>query len=270
MKICSGLFGGLAMASVIGMGIGVARADTILWIDDSSGVIGTVDVNTHAVNVIGNTGLGSNLTDLGFTASGNLYSTTFTGLYSINQSNAAATFLGNYSVGDSGMNGMVGSGANLLASSNATAEVYSVSPGAPGSATNYAPSPGVSAGDLAFGPGGLFESVIDPSNGFDALADINTDTIIGDFTGDLTALFGLTYSNGVMYGIDGTEVYSVDVATAGLTPLFNYSGSGLGAANGAAVLGEAVPEPSSLPLLLAGLGLIGGTFFFGRKKAMAA
>jgi hypothetical protein len=28
-----------------------------------------------------------------------------------------------------------------------------------------------------------------------------------------------------------------------------------------------VPEPSSLPVLLAGLGLIGGAFYFGRKKA---
>jgi hypothetical protein len=28
-----------------------------------------------------------------------------------------------------------------------------------------------------------------------------------------------------------------------------------------------VPEPSSFPLLLAGLGLIGGAFYFGRKKA---
>jgi hypothetical protein len=30
---------------------------------------------------------------------------------------------------------------------------------------------------------------------------------------------------------------------------------------------SAVPEPSSLPMLLAGLGMIGGAFYFGRKKA---
>lgn len=33
-----------------------------------------------------------------------------------------------------------------------------------------------------------------------------------------------------------------------------------------AVTSSAVPEPSSLPLLLAGLGLIGGAMYFGRKK----
>jgi hypothetical protein len=34
-----------------------------------------------------------------------------------------------------------------------------------------------------------------------------------------------------------------------------------------AITFTAVPEPSSLPMLLAGLGLIGGAFYFGRKKA---
>ena len=30
------------------------------------------------------------------------------------------------------------------------------------------------------------------------------------------------------------------------------------------------PEPSSLPMLLAGLGLVGGAFYFGRKKVLAS
>lgn len=33
---------------------------------------------------------------------------------------------------------------------------------------------------------------------------------------------------------------------------------------------DPVPEPSSLPMLLAGLGLIGGAFYFGRKKVLAS
>jgi len=31
-----------------------------------------------------------------------------------------------------------------------------------------------------------------------------------------------------------------------------------------------VPEPSSLPMILAGIGLIDGAFYFGRKKMAAA
>jgi hypothetical protein len=33
---------------------------------------------------------------------------------------------------------------------------------------------------------------------------------------------------------------------------------------------SSVPEPSSLPMLLAGLGLIGGAFYFGRKRTKAS
>ena len=40
--------------------------------------------------------------------------------------------------------------------------------------------------------------------------------------------------------------------------------------SGNSIIATAVPEPSSLPMLVAGLGLIGGALYFGRKKAMAA
>ena len=36
------------------------------------------------------------------------------------------------------------------------------------------------------------------------------------------------------------------------------------------LIGRRVPEPSSLPVLLMGLGFIGGALYFGRKKAIAA
>ena len=35
------------------------------------------------------------------------------------------------------------------------------------------------------------------------------------------------------------------------------------------VSAAAVPEPSSLPMLLAGLGLVGGALYFGRKRVLA-
>ena len=39
---------------------------------------------------------------------------------------------------------------------------------------------------------------------------------------------------------------------------------------GAPTFTGSVPEPSSLPMLLAGLGLIGGAFYFGRRKVKAS
>jgi PEP-CTERM motif len=39
---------------------------------------------------------------------------------------------------------------------------------------------------------------------------------------------------------------------------------------GAPIFTGTVPEPSSLPMLLAGLGLIGGAFYLGRRKVKAS
>ena len=56
----------------------VARADTILWIDDANGNIGQVDINTQSVvaGSVQNTGLGTNLTDIAFGTNKVLYGTT--------------------------------------------------------------------------------------------------------------------------------------------------------------------------------------------------
>jgi len=48
---------------------------------------------------------------------------------------------------------------------------------------------------------------------------------------------------------------------------------GCGTFAGCEISGEpvsGVPEPSSFPMFLAGLGLIGGAFYFGRKRARAS
>jgi hypothetical protein len=72
-------------------------------------------------------------------------------------------------------------------------------------------------------------------------------------------------STGIMYAVNGTQIYTVNTANATLTPLFD-SGHGLGVANGTAFLGEATaaPEPASLAVL--GVGLLGLGFVVSRKR----
>ena len=68
-----------------------ASAAPILWVDDSSGNLGTVDVATGTVHVIGNTG--HILTDIAFDPSGNLFGITFGQLFRIDKNTAAATLI---------------------------------------------------------------------------------------------------------------------------------------------------------------------------------
>lgn len=123
-----------------------------------------------------------------------------------------------------------------------------------------------SAGDLAFNGHTLYESAL--GNGGDMLVNVTTHTAIANFTvagAPLQSVFGLaTDSVGTTYAVDGTEIYSVNLTNAVLTPILDYSGHGLGDANGTAFLAEninpAVPELSTWTMMFlgfAGLALLG-------------
>jgi fibro-slime domain-containing protein len=63
-------------------------------------------------------------------------------------------------------------------------------------------------------------------------------------------------------GVNTLDIFFADRHVTGSELAFNADVLTIGTRS-------AVPEPSSLPMLLAGLGLIGGAFYFGRKKATA-
>jgi len=246
---------------------GSAKADVNLWIDDVSGNIGLVDITTGVVSRVNNTG--QDLTDIGFVGT-QMYGTDFGVLYSVNDTNGAASAIASWGPGGGGMNAMVGSGSGLLVASNSTTDVYSST--LLGNQTVYKSSPLPSAGDLAFGKNGnLYESGIDPFTGDDALVDVTTAKDLGLFTFSGTPdnsneVFGLaTDSAGVTYAVAGTTIYSVNLTTAVLTPVLDYGGNpaGLGVAQGTAFVMEntppppAIPEPSTWALMVIGFVCLG-------------
>jgi len=241
------LLAAAAFATMVGMGATTVAyaADPQIWISDSAGDIGLVDVNTGAVSKLNNTG--HVLTDIGFIGT-QLYGTDFTHLYSVSTATGAATLVGTLPGGGGGMNALVGSGASLLGASNADNNLYSINPTTAATTVLTTGLPGVSAGDLAFAGGTLYASETDPANGNDMLVNVTTKTKIGDFTAGgnpLGAVFGLAYTDGTMYAVDGTEIYSVNLANGALSALSNYGGQGLADAFGAAVVNESnAPGPT--------------------------
>jgi PEP-CTERM motif len=258
-QLLYGVASAVVMYSFVG-GAGLAYADVNLWIDDSSGNIGLVDVTTGKVSFVHNTGW--IMTDIGFIGS-QMYGVTFPNLFSINKTTGASTLIGS-TFSDPGMNALVGAGTGLLGASNTTTttNIYSINP-TTAALTVRATSPLPSAGDLAFAGGTLFESAVD-LNGFDRLVDVTTHSIVGQFHTPTTFGFsnvnGLADNGATMYAVAGTEIYSVNLGNGLLTPVLNYSGHALGAANGAAFDPPGtIPEPSTWMMML--LGFVGLGFF---------
>jgi hypothetical protein len=237
---------------------------SLLWISDNSGHVGEVNTVTGAVTNVHSTTGNTELTDLGFTSNGTLYGTTFTTLYSVNQTTGALTFVGNYGYGGGGMNALLGNGSGLLAASNATSTVYSVNVSSPSTQTNFANTGNfTSAGDMALANGKLYESVV--NGGVDGLYDATDHAFIGNFSTNTNSLFGLAFDGTTMYAVSGTELYSVNLSNASLTALFNFGGHGLSSADGAAFMTEGVPEASTWAMMI--LGFLGLGFMSYRKKA---
>ena len=226
----------------------------ILYVSDSSGNIGEIDLTALQVvaGSVHNTGVV--LTDIGFNSAGKLYGTSFTSLYSINSTTDAATLIAAYSAGGGGINALVGSGDDLLAASNATNAIYTIN-ATTGAASTYAAGVARSSGDLLFSGSNLFESAIS-STGASELVSVTSGKVVGTFAvgsvggTTLSNVYGLANDGTTTYAIAGTQVYSVNLTNAVLTPLFDYStaenGQNLGAASGIASINEATL--ASLPV----------------------
>ena len=246
---------------VSGIGASVAHAGPILYVSDSGGRLGTVDVATGATVVLGNMGVA--MTDIAFDASGHLFGTDFDNLYSINPTTAAITLIGSMGVTDA--NALVfGSDGTLYEAGNSGNGLRSVNT-ATGATTVLGSIGFSSGGDLAFNGGNLYLATstqlvrvgLSPVSG----------TLVGSF--GFSNVFGLaTGDDGVLYGISGHDVFSVDTTTGAGTYKSTYNAGLLSDAYGSSFFKEAtapVPEPTTLGLL--GLGLAGSRLLRNRKRS---
>jgi hypothetical protein len=116
-----------------------------------------------------------------------------------------------------------------------------------------------SAGDLAFKGGDLY--LADKNNKLVKIDLTNLTNSVEVGTFGFSNVYGLaTANNNVMYGLSGTQVFSVDIATGAGTLVTNYSGGPLSTAYGSAFYTEsgAVPIPPTAWLMGSGLlGLVG-------------
>lgn len=237
------------------LGTSVTMAAPVMYVDDSNGKLGTVNVGTGAVDLIGS--MGDVMTDIAFDPNGNLYGITFSSLYSINPQTAAAAFIGNHSI--LGGNALVfGSDGTLYGAGNSTTSLYTINP-TTGASTSLGNIGFASGGDLAFNNGHLYLA-----SATNQLVDVNLNSpadssSVGNF--GVAGVFGLaTGDDGVLYAVANNTIYTVDTATGHLASPVNFGGNGLSAAFGQSFFHEAVPsipEPESYAMLLAGLGIVG-------------
>ncbi len=225
---------------------GPAHASPFLYIDDDQGNLGTVDVATGIVHVIGH--MAQTMTDIALDPGGNLFGITFTDLYSIDKSTGITTLIGSLGINDANALVFASDGA-LYAAGFVGTQLYSIN-----KSTGHANAIGNigagfrSSGDMAFNGGNLYLAAIG-----DQLVKIDlTNPINSRAIGNMGFLnvYGLATGNdGVLYGNAGTQIFSINTATGAGTFILDYRGQGLTNTNGSTISDNTTLPPPRVAIV---------------------
>ena len=250
----------LLLILVLALKANLLIAAPVLWVVDGNGYLGTVNLETADVTIVGY--MNDATTDIAFDPDGNLYAITRADFYSVNKTTAEMTHIGELNEGGNSL--VFGSVGSLYTASNS---LYTIDIST-GQSTEIGRGgyPYTSSGDLAFVDGNL---LLSDSEGDDSLVKVNTSNGEGALIGDIGFwnVFGLASPNGVdLYGVSRFEVISIDPTTGVGTSILDYSGSGLVDGYGAAFITEAALVPIPAAVWLFGSGLLGLVGIARRKK----
>lgn len=212
----------------------------LLYIADSEGILGNVELTTGAVTVIGD--MGTILTDIAISRTGEFYGVTSSDLYRINPTNAALTH-----VGPLGLNGITsldfGPDDELYAAGLVSTLLYKIDV-TDGTATHIGSMRSTVAGDLAW-DGNRFFGVTPDNDLLSVQLNPVRGTTLNEID-DMNDVLGLDYGLPGLVGVANTDILHVDRGTGDSTFVLDYFGQGLGPARGAAFGNPVAVQPPVL------------------------
>lgn len=238
------------------------KAEPIIYVDDSIGQLGKVDVDTGNVTIIG--GMGATMTDIAFDSSGNLWALSFSNFYKVNPLTGSATLIGNHNIpfGNALVFGLDGT---LYAAGNTSTSLYTIDTST-GQATSIGNIGYYSAGDLAFLNGDLYLTTSSDHLIRIGLGGTLNVTDVGPLV--FSSVLGLARGDdGVMYGVAGIQILTINTSTGQASFKRNYNFNELGNAYGASFITEAIPEPSIITML--GIGAVSVLIYARRWQKRA-
>ncbi len=266
----SRLFAGLCIMIIMLICTAMHASAAMIWVGDSNRNLYTVDTNSMATVHVGYTG-SVLLTDIAFDTSGNLWGVDFDTLYSINTTDNIG-HLTTVGAGHGGYTNALTFDEDGTLYAAGEDDIYTLDT-ATGLATILGQTGvGNSGGDLEVDDmGNMYLS----TSGSSRLVSIDKTDGSGSLLGNtgLTNLFGLSYTEGQMYGFAGRYMYDIDT-TDGTPSNRRYiaGGTSIRYVYGAADRdfgAESVPEPATVALLGIGIvGLAGAGVRRRRKKAV--
>ena len=206
-----------SMLLVSSLATSLTCAEPNIWVASYKAQIGIVDVATGSVKLILNQGY--IYFDIAFDANGNLYGVDPAKLYSINKATGWGTQIG--SLGLSSLGGSLAfspTGTLYLLANDMPSVLYTVNTET-GQATVEFNTGYSFAQDLVFFNGSLYFT--NPFSLFLLNLSDQSTTRIGSFGASITKL--VAADNGVLYGIDKNNVYSIDTATGAATLVATYA-----------------------------------------------